>query len=95
MLRIDDLPAPLFPMSSTLRCFCRFVEFMVALSLPHMGLSRRGGEEFGRQWVQSKLATLESLLTTAVASDARACDVTRQRSDAHVRPVVLIRPPAS
>jgi hypothetical protein len=30
MLRIDDLPAPLLPISNTLRCFWRFVvEFIV------------------------------------------------------------------
>jgi hypothetical protein len=29
MLLIDDLPAPLLPINSTLRCFCRFWEFIL------------------------------------------------------------------
>lgn len=31
MLLIDDLPAPLLPMSSTLRCFWRLAEFIVGV----------------------------------------------------------------
>lgn len=71
MLRMDDFPAPLFPMSSTLRCFCRFVEFMLPAIAP---LFSRWASPWSRQCGSSRWTPRGTERSSDVESGRRACE---------------------